>query len=685
MLNLKAPGVYTQEKASGVYAIGGAPTAVALFVGPTKTGIDGRAIRIKSFGDYERSFGGLDAGSSLSYSVLHFFVNGGGEAWVIRVPPDAAQSASSTFKRDNEAGNALTLKARSAGSAGAEIFVEFDPFGIGSSPYETTQDRKRFNLTILNRSTGAIERFTNLSTSPASTRFASEILNDESTGSQLVGLTVETNDGNAPQATGSIYQLRTLASSGTFDAAVNTTLTIRFRDAAGLFSDSAGSPKGIEWSKQVEVFEKDAAVPGNAVALAAQLKSRLNGAIRADASLPQSLRTLGIDVDVQEGSRFIRLRVAGVADGPDTERVSDATMTLTGGSLASKIVDKVVVENPSRYRLGTTYGKTTVGGTDTKSEVTANSAGQDGTKGIQPTTQAFKNAVSDVGKRDPFFNTMCLPDLVRSAPNDPTQPLHAEAKTIYELAAQICMERHAFLIVDPFPGITTAGAAESWKSAKFTMQSEHAGIFFPNIRVDDPLEPGSIRTHPPSGAIAGLFARNDSRTGVWQSPAGTDAGIAGTYGPAVVLSDEEHGLLNPIGINVIRKFPIYGTVNFGSRTVNGLDVASSDYKYVAVRRTANHIQRSLSEGLRWAVHKPNGEQLWSQIRLAVNSFMQGMFRQGAFKGTSAREAYLVACDSSTTTPTDIQMGVVNISVGFAPLRPAEFVVITLRQIVQAAA
>jgi phage tail sheath protein FI len=262
---------------------------------------------------------------------------------------------------------------------------------------------------------------------------------------------------------------------------------------------------------------------------------------------------------------------------------------------------------------------------------------------------------------------------------------HGEAKAIYEEAAQVCQKKLAFLLVDPFPGIVDADSAELWKAANFTLQSEHAAIYFPNIRVDDPLEPGSIRSHPPSGAIAGLFARNDSRTGVWEAPAGTDAVIAGAYGPSVVLSDAQHGQLNPIGVNVIRKFPVYGTVNFGSRTVNGLDVASSDYKYVPVRRTANHIERSVSEGLRWAVHKPNGEQLWSQIRLAANSFMQGLFRQGAFKGTSAREAYFVACDSSTTTADDIAQGVVNVAIGFAPLRPAEFVVITLRQIVQAQA
>jgi len=103
-----------------------------------------------------------------------------------------------------------------------------------------------------------------------------------------------------------------------------------------------------------------------------------------------------------------------------------------------------------------------------------------------------------------------------------------------------------------------------------------------------------------------------------------------------------------------------------------------------VRRTASYILRSLGEALRWAVHKPNGEQLWSQLRVNVTAFMHGLFRQGAFKGVSSRDAYFVLCDASTTSADDINNGVVNIVIGFAPLKPAEFVVISLRQIVQPA-
>ena len=200
-----------------------------------------------------------------------------------------------------------------------------------------------------------------------------------------------------------------------------------------------------------------------------------------------------------------------------------------------------------------------------------------------------------------------------------------------------------------------------------------------------PLVAGSIRSHPPSGAMAGVYARTDANFGVWQAPAGTEAVLSGVYGPSAVLSDAEHGILNPLGLNVIRRFPIYQTVSFGSRTLDGANAMASEWKYIPVRRVASYILRSLTEGLRWAIHKPNGEQLWADLRMNVTSFMHGLFRQGAFKGVSAREAYFVLCDASTTSADDINQGVVNIVIGFAPLKPAEFVVISLKQIVKPAA
>jgi phage tail sheath protein FI len=138
--------------------------------------------------------------------------------------------------------------------------------------------------------------------------------------------------------------------------------------------------------------------------------------------------------------------------------------------------------------------------------------------------------------------------------------------------------------------------------------------------------------------------------------------------------------LNPLGLNCLRKFPIYGHVVWGSRTLKGADAFADEYKYIPVRRTALYIEESLYRGTQWVVFEPNDEPLWASIRLNVGAFMHGLFRQGAFQGSTPKDAYFVKCDKDTTTQNDIDAGIVNILVGFAPLKPAEFVVIQLQQI-----
>jgi phage tail sheath protein FI len=196
----------------------------------------------------------------------------------------------------------------------------------------------------------------------------------------------------------------------------------------------------------------------------------------------------------------------------------------------------------------------------------------------------------------------------------------------------------------------------------------------------DPLRDRQNDVFVPSGIVAGVMARTDVQRGVWKAPAGQDAALNGIQGLQVNLTDDENGLLNPLGINCLRSFPIIGRVVWGARTLRGADQLADEYKYVPVRRTALFIEESLYRGTQWVVFEPNDEPLWAQIRLNVGAFMQNLFRQGAFQGKTPREAYFVKCDKETTTQNDINLGIVNILVGFAPLKPAEFVIIKLQQI-----
>jgi uncharacterized protein len=193
------------------------------------------------------------------------------------------------------------------------------------------------------------------------------------------------------------------------------------------------------------------------------------------------------------------------------------------------------------------------------------------------------------------------------------------------------------------------------------------------------LNNNQIGEFVPCGVVAGIFARTDTQRGVWKAPAGLDATLVGVPQISVNLTDNENGELNPLGINCLRAFPVSGRVVWGSRTLQGNDSLASEWKYIPVRRTALYIEESLYRGTQWVVFEPNDEPLWSQIRLNAGAFMQNLFRQGAFQGQSPRDAYFVKCDKETTTQNDINLGIVNIVVGFAPLKPAEFVIIKLQQ------
>lgn len=255
-------------------------------------------------------------------------------------------------------------------------------------------------------------------------------------------------------------------------------------------------------------------------------------------------------------------------------------------------------------------------------------------------------------------------------------------KEVISAAASYCEKRRAFFIIDSPISWTDVSKAKVGIAAGIGTTSKNAALYFPRIFQSNPLKQGQAETFAACGAVAGVFARTDSSRGVWKAPAGTEASIVGVDSLTVALSDAQNGELNPLGINCLRSFPRSGIVVWGSRTLQGADNLASEWKYIPVRRTALFIEESLYRGTTWAVFEPNDEPLWAQIRLNVGAFMNNLFRQGAFQGLTPRDAYFVKCDSTTTTQSDIDLGVVNIVVGFAPLKPAEFIVITIQQIAE---
>jgi phage tail sheath protein FI len=271
-----------------------------------------------------------------------------------------------------------------------------------------------------------------------------------------------------------------------------------------------------------------------------------------------------------------------------------------------------------------------------------------------------------------LFNLLCIPPYLSSNDVDYT--------TLMTAAATYCEKRRAMLMVDTPSTWTSKDAAKAGIAAGVGTKSKNSALFFPRLRQPNSLRDNQIEEFVACGAVAGIIARTDAERGVWKSPAGLDATLRGVPSLTVPLTDAENGELNQLGVNCLRSIPPAGRIVWGARTLQGDDRFASEWKYIAVRRTALFIEESLYRGTQWVVFEPNDEPLWSQIRLNVGAFMHNLFRKGAFQGTTPGDAYFVKCDKESTTQNDINLGIVNIIVGFAPLKPAEFVIIKLQQI-----
>lgn len=261
------------------------------------------------------------------------------------------------------------------------------------------------------------------------------------------------------------------------------------------------------------------------------------------------------------------------------------------------------------------------------------------------------------------FNLLCVP-----GESDPA--------TLRALQGE-CARRRAFLIADCAPGAQVDGVA-SEADGLIGPDSRNAAFYFPWVHAPDPLQGGAARAFPPSGFVAGIYARTDNLRGVWKAPAGMEAGLRDATGLDVRLGDTESGWLNPHAVNCLRVLPGRGCVVWGARTLAGHALGGGEWQYVNVRRLALYVEESIARGIRWAVFEPSNEALWGAVRGTVGLFLHDLFRSGAFAGDSARDAYFVRCGSETMTQADVANGLLNIEVGFAPLRPAEFVVLRIK-------
>lgn len=332
-----------------------------------------------------------------------------------------------------------------------------------------------------------------------------------------------------------------------------------------------------------------------------------------------------------------------------------------GGATALGLDGGNEFENVAAYQLG-------VGPT-----VAAQQSAVGGADGAPPTdlevqgSRAQKTGIYALEDVD-LFNILNLPEVTDTG--------------VLANAIAYAEERRSMILIDMDANVNSFDEARDWINdpANAGLRHRNAVTYFPRVSMPDPLQGNRARPFANSGLMAGLYSRTDAARGVWKAPAGIEARLRGVQALDYVLSDPENGVLNPLGLNSLRTFPVFGSVSWGARTMVGADALTSEWKYVPVRRLALYIEESLYRGTQFVVFEPNDEPLWAQIRLSVGSFMNNLFRQGAFQGATPQDAYLVRCDSSTTTQADIDLGIVNILVGFAPLKPAEFVIIQIQQL-----
>lgn len=640
--SLSYPGVYIEEVPSSVRTITGVSTSIAAFIDFFKEGPMDEAVQILSMADFERVFGGLDRRSEASYAIMQFFLNGGSQAYVIRTASKAEKAAIKEIHSKASGGEkVLSIKAINEGEWGNNLRVDID--------YHNVPD-KHFNLYVIRYSGPSgqakpivTEEYLALSVNPNNPRYFQSVINDQS---KLIRVHHESNEPNLlPAPTGTISEELSSLEINDLNGMAGKTLTVKIGDS----DDQTATLEN--WNP-------------NEVQTLAQLRGKLEKAIREADSSSESFSAATVEIMGDS------LRVLSGKASEHYNPTEIITIKNDGSGLATTLkLNSTSHRNVQEYQLGAESNSGAM-------QVDNGGKGKDGdlpganqlvgNQSLEPPTGMY--ALNKAG----LFNILCIP---RAADLN-----SAEMTAVVSKAIKYCEEKRAFMIIDIPKEINEVQEIKDWLDSNAGFRHKNAAIYFPRLKIPDPLNNYRLRSIKNSGTMAGVYAKTDAARGVWKAPAGIDAKLAGVSDLDIKLTDAQNGVLNPLGINCLRTFPVYGSTAWGARTLVGANTFASEWKYIPVRRLALMLEESLFRGTKWVLFEPNDEPLWAQIRLNIGAFMQGLFRQGAFQGGTPREAYLVKCDSETTTQDDINKGIVNIVVGFAPLKPAEFVIIKIQQL-----
>ena len=626
------PGVYMEEIPSGAKPIEGVSTSIAALIGGTTEGPIGEPVLVHSWDDYKARFGGIHSETdALAIAAFNFFLNGGRDAYVARLADNAKTAALPAGSLPGRSGgtatatNVLLLSATSAGAWGNALRVKATPAATGV----------RFKLEVFLHDSASntdtlLESFATLSMDSSDPAYAPVVING---GSRYLRADLATELQNNPAT----YYL------------------------AG--ESISGDLSGLDWSTVLPTMSLT---------------------LNIDNLGPQTL-TLGAAADgayntASDVTQAITAKVLALGSaytGFACTFGGDNKLHLASGS---KTAFSAVVVRPgplaTLLKLGTGNGGTELhGARDVVPRDNGLQALTLGSDGDAPTADTYASFFTRLAKvRD--VNIVLLPGQTLD-PSGAANPVIDQAITHCETTA------NRMLLVDPPAGteLDTAGKVQALSPPTST----YTALYYPWVRIANPFY--NRDTHPtapttllaaPSAFAAGIWARTDGTRGVWKAPAGVEATVRGMAGLEFQVEDGEQDQLNPEGVNCLRKLPSYGAVLWGTRTLS--TKANPEWRYVPVRRTALYIESSIYNGIQWAVFEPNDHRLWSSLRANVGAFMDGLFRAGAFQGQKASDAYFVRCGlGDTMTQDDIDRGMVIAIVGFAPLKPAEFVIVRIQQ------
>ncbi len=664
------PGVYIEEIPSGVRTIVGVATSVTAFIGRAQRGPKDEAKTINCFSDFEQIFGGLWLESTLGYAVRDFYLNGGSQAIIVRL-------FHPLFKDDTERGQAEAAAKEVADAAKAAA----DAAPANEAGKKARDKANEIRDKIVNPSPGGPER------TPAAKQAAKEVAeligkvaNDakpEDVAKVAVAAVIKTSSFNKAKLSFGNIKLEA-AYEGAWGANLRARIDLDNITDPNLFnltvadtglgggterflnlSIANDSPRRVDnvlkaESKLVK-WDGDGKWPPATLPDLAKIKKSIedlaNATDEAKPAKQDALWPLTLDVVTQAESVYARAKAA-------REKAENTGVT-------GKALEDVKTEEKAKKAALETAKQNMADSVSDGLELTIND--------FLPTNSKKEKKGMHALEQADLFNLLCIP---------PYKDGNVE-RNLLSAAAAYCEERRAMLIVDPHSSWNSKDKArDDFRKADDNypgIPNKNAALFFPRLKQPNPLRDNQIEEFVPCGALSGIFARTDVQRGVWKAPAGMEATLVGVPQLSVNLTDAENGELNPLGINCLRAFPVIGRVVWGARTLRGADQLADEWKYIPVRRTALFIEESLYRGTQWVVFEPNDEPLWAQIRLNIGAFMHNLFRQGAFQGKTPAEAYFVKCDKETTTQNDINLGIVNIVVGFAPLKPAEFVIIKLQQ------